>query len=99
MQLAELLEHGLVELLLAEQALAQHEVGVRQRRQRLEQDLGRRLCAEARRVELVQLEQGQVGLQVVAPGVRAGIGAGLLGLEEENDTKGWIIERERFTQK
>merc|ERR1719220_118974 len=72
----------LLEVLLAEQRLALHEVGVGEVGERLEEDLRDGGQREVLGVELVQLEEGQVGLQVVGARVpRLHLHVALKGLD------------------
>lgn len=51
--------------LLAEQTLAQHEIGVRQIGQRLEEYLTRDIHVESVRIQLIELQHCQIRLQIV----------------------------------
>lgn len=51
--------------LLAEQTFAQHEIGVRQIGQRLKQYLTCDVHVESMRVQLIELQHGQICFQVV----------------------------------
>ena len=61
-----LFDHRFFQVFLAQQALAENEIGMREVGESLHEDLADGTDLETRRIELIQLQEGEVGLEVVS---------------------------------